>query len=286
MMLRQWRYYFLTATATIAFCGCSKVPDNILSEKEMQSVQYDMQIAEAIINQNPSDYPDSEHKEALYQSVFRKHKIKEALYDSSLIWYGKNLDIYMKVIERTEVDLRKTNDLLSDKLKNKSDEPHRIDSIDIWNASRSMIMEAQKGGNRLVFDIKPQNNYPSGSIFVMSFDVWGLNPTMRQYPEIRLSADQGDTIVTIRHKILADGLQETVLRTLPTKQVRRVFGDIYMEGKNNTAAYRIYLDSLSLMQFNYGRYTPKVDTLKLASDSLRLSADTIKVDSLSKAMNN
>ena len=85
--------------------GCSKVPDGILSEKKMQAVQTDMQLAEAMISLDNKGFPDNAHKEALYQSIFRKYKITQAEYDSSLVWYGRNLDIYMKVYDRVLADL-------------------------------------------------------------------------------------------------------------------------------------------------------------------------------------
>ena len=56
--------------------------------------------------------------------------------------------------------------------------------------------------------------------------VWGLNDAMKNRPEIRLSANQGDTIITVNDKILRDGYHETTLRTLPTKQVKSVYGFI------------------------------------------------------------
>ena len=73
-------------------------------------------------------------------------------------------------------------------------------------------------------------------------------------PEIRISADQGDTIVTVNDKVLRDGYHETVLKTVPTKQVKRVYGYIFMNNADSSY-YKVYLDSLNLMKYNYGRLT-------------------------------
>ena len=70
--------------------------------------------------------------------------------------------------------------------------------------------------NGVTFDIKPETNYSSGSSFVLGMNVWGINKGMTYKPEIRISADQGDTIVTVNDKVLRDGYHETVLKTVPT----------------------------------------------------------------------
>lgn len=47
--LHRYRYNVVLLLATW-LVACSKVPDDILSEKKMQAVQVDMQLAEAMIN--------------------------------------------------------------------------------------------------------------------------------------------------------------------------------------------------------------------------------------------
>ena len=64
------RYGVVLFGAALLF-SCSKVPDGILSEKEMKAVLIDMQLAEAVINTDYKAYSDDAQKEALYQAVFR-----------------------------------------------------------------------------------------------------------------------------------------------------------------------------------------------------------------------
>ena len=66
----------------------------------MQGVLTDMLLAEAMVNVDYNTYKSDTMKLALYESVFRKHDITQAVYDSSLVWYGRNLDIYMEVYNR------------------------------------------------------------------------------------------------------------------------------------------------------------------------------------------
>ena len=73
----------------------------------MQRVMTDVYLAEAMIGIDYNAYKSDSMKQALYESVFRKHGITQALYDSSMVWYGKNMDIFMGVYERMIKDIDK-----------------------------------------------------------------------------------------------------------------------------------------------------------------------------------
>ena len=258
--------FWVTAALLVS---CSKVPDGILSEKEMKAVLIDMQLAEAMISTDYKKYSDDAEKDALYQSVFRKHKIEQAVYDSSLVWYGRNLDVYMQVYDLVLAELNERQKALGDVQANAAP-VSKQDSVDIWPRLTYLTLEPNALFNGIAVDIKPETNYPSGSTFVLGMRVWGLNDAMKNRPEIRLSANQGDTIITVNDKILRDGYHETTLRTLPTKQVKSVYGFIRLNGKDDSTSYfKIYVDSLSLMRYNYGRL-PEKDSIQVArKDSIK-----------------
>lgn len=265
-MRNKLRRYGVVLMAAALLVSCSKVPDGILKEKEMKAVLMDMQLAEAMISNDYKTYSDDAEKEALYQSVFRKHKIDQAVYDSSLVWYGHNLDVYMQVYDLILADLNERQKALGNVQANAAP-VSKLDSVDIWPRLTYLTFEPKALFNGIMVDIKPETNYPSGSTFVLGMRVWGLNKAMKNTPEIRLSANQGDTIVTINDKILSDGYHETILRTLPTKQVKSVYGFIRLNGKDDSTSYfKVYVDSLNLMRYNYGRLPEVSDSIKVAQN--------------------
>lgn len=251
-MRNKLQRYCVVVLLVTWLIACSKVPDEILSEKKMQAVQTDMQLAEAMISINGKDFQDVAQKEALYQSIFRKHKITQAEYDTSLVWYGRNLDIYMKVYDRLLADLDKQQKDLGD-VQAKAAPVTRNDSIDIWPRRNTLVLEPGALFNGTVFDIRPETNYSSGSSFVLGMHVWGMNEGMQYKPEIRLSVDHGDTIITVNDQILHDGYHETILKSIATKQVKRVYGHIFLNNADSSSYHKIYLDSLNLMKYNYGK---------------------------------
>lgn len=248
MCMRGWMGY-VVGGLLLGLSACSKVPDGILSEKQMQQVLKDMLVAESMIGVDYEHYKTDTSKVALYESVFRKHGIDQMMYDSSLIWYGRNLDIYIKVYDRVVADLNREINDLGD-VQADAIPASNSDSIDIWPRRRFMVLQPHAAFNGVTFDIRPDKPYSSGSSFVLGMRVWGLDPKRKHKPEIRMQADLGDTTVIVNQTVARDGYWETRLRTIATKRVKRVYGFIRLD--NADADYgKIYVDSLNLMKYNY-----------------------------------
>jgi hypothetical protein len=245
-----YKYGLTSVAATLLLIACSKVPDNILSEKKMRDVMIDVYLAESLIETDRAAYPDTVRKAALFESVFRKHNITEAVYDSSIVWYSKNMDIYMLVLDMALADIntriRDMGDVQASAAPNTNQ-----DSVNIWPRRDFLVLHPAALFNGVTFDIRPDRVYSSGSSFVLGMRVWGLRDDMRYSPEIRMTIDQNDTVLYVNKRIMKDGYHEVILKGVPTKQIRRVYGYIRMD---NTAKdyYKVYVESLNLMKYNYG----------------------------------
>lgn len=246
--------------------ACSKVPGHIISEKKMQEIVIDMHLAESIISSDYTKYNNDSIKKVVYQSVFAKHKITQAEYDSSLVWYAQNLDIYLQLYDRAKIEVEERIKDMGD-IQAEAAPSSNQDSINIWPRRSSLDLTPQALFNGVVFDINPDVSYSSGSSFVLGMKVWGLTKGRKSYPVIRISADQGDTIITTNHKITTDGYSEVSVSSLPTKQVKRVYGSIRMDNADSLY-HKVYLDSINLMKYNYGSgiSKPKTDTLSISSN--------------------
>ena len=89
----------------VLFAACSDRPAYVLTDKKMENVLFDLYIAETEITENSmSFYNDSVKKQNLLQSVFKKHKVSQAKFDTSLVWYNANLKRYLKI--NTQVNER------------------------------------------------------------------------------------------------------------------------------------------------------------------------------------
>jgi hypothetical protein len=86
--------------------GCR--PRGILSNREMRDVLYDLHRADGAIQVAGYNYSHDQEVIGYYKNVLDKHGITQAKFDSSLVWYTDNPQIfnkiYPRVVERLEAD--------------------------------------------------------------------------------------------------------------------------------------------------------------------------------------
>ena len=245
--------------------ACSRVPKGVIPERKMQQIITDMHLADAIINSDLSTYYDNEVKKALYLSVFEKHRVTEAVYDSSLVWYGKNLDVYMQVYNMALVDVNRRIERIGTIAPEEVYNPHK-DSVNIWRIGRYYEFYPSSLSNTIIFNFRESEEYNSGSIFVLGLHVWGLASGIQSPVDIHLHAEQNDTTIIVSDKIYNDGYHEIVLRSVPVKKVKQVFGYIRLNG-GSVPYHKIYIDNLQLMKYFYGSYD-NADAKERDADSL------------------
>lgn len=86
--------------------GCR--PHDVLSNREMRNVLYDLHRADGAIQVAGYNYSHDQEVVGYYKNVLDRHGITQEQFDSSLVWYTDNPQIfnkiYPKVIERLEAD--------------------------------------------------------------------------------------------------------------------------------------------------------------------------------------
>lgn len=224
----------------------------MISEKKMRKVLVDMHLAEAMISMNPQDYVNTEEKKAVFQAVFDKYNLTEAEYDSSLLWYGKNLDLYMRIYNLALSDVKKRIEGMGD-VKPEAAPNVNQDSVDIWIYPKYYEFSPLALSNTIIFDFKPAGGYASGSAFILGFQVWGISSEVHLPVNLHIRANQNDTTLIIKNTVKNDGYHEILVKTLPTKKVERVYGYIRLEkGLPSVPYHKIYLDEFRFTRFNYG----------------------------------
>jgi len=207
-----------------------------------------MLIAEAMVEIKSDSFPTNKDRQMVFDAVFTKHRITQADYDSSLIWYGKHIDLYIAICKLVQKDVNEKYAALGEIKPNPlSGDISSQDSIDIWIFKRFKIFKPKSVSNILTFDIMPQNPYSSGSSYFFSLSASGILADMKHKPVINLSIEQTDTIISLRQEITHDGAYEAALTPVTDKSVIRIYGYIFMN--NAEASYhRIYLNDIRLMK--------------------------------------
>jgi len=90
------------ALTAVLFSGCRKRPEGVLSDKQMVDLMADMQLAESYADYDYSGPNLQIYRNGLAESVLVAHGVSREELDSTLSWYGRNLDDYTKLFEKVD----------------------------------------------------------------------------------------------------------------------------------------------------------------------------------------
>ena len=236
-----------TALLFLISCGflsaCSHRPSNAISEAKMVDLMVDMELAEAYANTQMNS--SSQQKIELGRRVLETHGVSEESLDTTLAWYGRNMDEYSKLFDKVDKELEKRK-------KHYTEIPGGTvkESDNLWLFGSHVILSHLSGSNSLSFSI-PEPELEKGEILEFSFHL--PNPTsMKGVLGVEYADGHGEAIsmnFSSKPKV------EISLQTDTAKSVARIFG--YMSAKD-TKVLPLYLDSLSLK-------TSPLDTLNYRS---------------------
>ena len=246
MIIKSRIFFFISLFCVVV--SCNRVPKQIISERKMRVVLYDMLLAEAIVDKTPELYRTTDDKMIVYNAVFKKHKITQIEYDSSLIWYGKHTDLYMGVYRLVLKDYNANMAAMRDvKPVAISGDAFDGDSLDIWIYNRNEVFSPTRFFNAMIFDINPQDPYPQGNTYTLALSVWGIPYNFNDKLKINISAVHADTTISVHKEVIGDGYYETKIGTIDSLDVERIYGYIYLN-EVDAAYYRIYLNNIRLIK--------------------------------------
>ena len=207
------------------FAACdNKENENILSRDEMVGVLHDIQLAEAVYQVKYSDFMKREQKDALLNSVLKKHNITQSQLDSSLVWYSDNAEVYMKVNDSVIATLNNDLKLVENKnLKKNSGENrnnYMIANHIFLNSSTPVI----------TFDIDSLQimNYQN---FDLNFSSLGLISKIDTTAEFSVMYTYLDTTIVDKQRILDNGIYRSS-KSLSNDTLRSISGYIYIDPKS------------------------------------------------------
>lgn len=96
--------------------ACQNKGKRVLNKKKMEQVMYDVYVAEAMIENDYRHFDTPEKKEAYIHQVFKKHRITQADWDTSLAWYSEKISICLKINDSVKSRIQKQIDLAEQKL--------------------------------------------------------------------------------------------------------------------------------------------------------------------------
>lgn len=174
-MSRKIKTYCWCFLSVLFVYACTDRPDGVLPRKAMEDVLYDVYLAQATLQSVPR-YASAGAKDTLIAGVMAKHKITQAQFDSSIVWYSRQGEVYYKI-----------NDVVSQRLKDfqreiTTDESQALKmrkKYDGVTLPSSVTLDAHAGISTFSFTIDSLRfSIVDTAKFDFNFNILGVKPKM------------------------------------------------------------------------------------------------------------
>lgn len=225
------------AVAALLLAGCSDDrPEDILSEDKMLDVMTDLQIAEAYDRSGsvPLDLQGSSTGK-LGLAVLRQHGVTEEEMDSTLAWYGRNMDEYAKLYKKIDERLAKRQRKYA-KAAGESDK--ELMSADLWPYGRHLVISDLSFADDIVMSIPGDQVVPGEKL------TWKMRVQGSSSRQMTLGVDypDGTSVIVKNSNYSSDLWVETVLQTDTAQTPVRIFGTLKLRSNYP----RAFVDSIQL----------------------------------------
>lgn len=186
--------------------ACGDRPSWVLSENKMESLLFDVNLAETEVNLNYTVYRNDTYnnkRQELLDAVLRKHKVTQQQFDTSLVWYNAHLDKFFKIYERIGKSYTKLSDTLQTQITEDTQRLTELNRVNIWQGHEIYTLQSTgQPDNTFSFRIDSVD-WERGDHFELAFDVLGINKSIR--PEVVFYVSSNDTTVSNKCVIEING---------------------------------------------------------------------------------
>ena len=213
---------------SIMVCSCTDRPKEALSEDKMVDLLTDIQLAEGYYN---TVGPGKANRDAIINSILKKHGVSQAQLDSTVAYYGRNIDDYYKLYGKVEKRIRN--------LSYNATADESVETDDIWPYSRFASLLSNQNSNGISFSF-PADNIESGNLLE-----WKFRLPNQESVEASLGVEYTNGLVSIAKKNLSGNRSISIeLQTDTAFNPKRVFGVMQADDY----ARPLWVDSIKLVK--------------------------------------
>lgn len=225
-------------TLLLLLAGCSKRPKGILSEDEMVSLMADIQVAEAYEQSGRvRDMGTGNDRELMGRGVLMEHGVSIEQMDSTLAWYGRNMDEYAKLYKKVDDELRRRQEKFASaagELENSGP------SADLWPYGRHLVLTDRSLTEGIVAIIPPSEIEPGDKL------TWKMRTMGASSHNLTLGVDYEDGTTSIVKTFANNSFDKWIDVSLQTDTLLTVSG-VFAIMNADSRSGRVYVDSIQLI---------------------------------------
>ncbi|MCH5240166.1 MAG: DUF4296 domain-containing protein [Muribaculaceae bacterium] len=264
---------FLIGILLIVAAGCNDRHVKVLPEDKMVSLLVDMELTEAYVNSQPLS---SKERLEMGQRVLAAHKVTKEELDTTLAWYGRNVDDYSKLFEKVDKEIARQR-----KIYTEVPGSQLLVADNLWPYSTHLLISPMSGDRAFTFSL-PSSTIEKGSR--LEFSMFLPNSAnLKSTFGVEYTDGNGEAIVSTATTKKGVKLE---IQTDSARQVARVFGIFHL--KDGAKSLPLYIDSILLKkepidsteyrnkrrsQKKFGVLQPKQPVVTQEEDSIKIDTD-------------
>ncbi len=226
--------------------SCRKTPSYVIPEDKMAELIADINVGNAIVDADRGQFRDDSSRMVLMQSIYARHGVDAARVDTSLEWYGHNLEKYVKVCEKAEeiltARIEKAEQAGGQTQQTQSATVLDGDSVNLWPGVLTLRIAGSPASDFQSFMLASDRSWDRGDRYTLSAK--GVNT--RGNVTMFLAADYNDGTTEYISSVMPAGNAASLLFVVDSSKVAsRVYGSLYYHGSEGEVSY---LDSITLVR--------------------------------------
>ena len=227
------KYLYLLLVFFVLFACTPGKPYGVLSEGDMEDILVDYHLALAMAELQTGDLAANRY--ILVQSALKKHGVTEAELDTSLIYWCRNSEKFVKICTRVSDRLNFMAE--SQGVERQEKNPYSYlategDTANVWNLRKGVVLIPNVVDNIYSFSIEADTTYHPGDYFLWAFKTQFLSSDNYNEAYALLSVHyENDSIVGTSQRLGSSRQMEMRLRC-PSKfrdvGIRSINGTIYI----------------------------------------------------------
>lgn len=240
----------------VVVIGCDKRPDMILSEREMTALLVDIHRSEAYLTAGSAIFLSDSAKKVLRQSILKKHRVTQAEFDSSLNWYGRNIDEYVKLYANVEkqLDIKLKSAYKRAETSGEIASNDLDDSQNLWHGTPISRISKNEDLHLISFQLRPnEDNITSGDRFNWQFRKANDRTEVSMF--MAVDYENGTTSYITRSFAQNTPNCKMTLQTDSTMDIKRIYGyaRFYPDKGEVIFIDSIRIEKLPLTSSNYSQ---------------------------------
>ena len=266
---------FLLVCSLLLLAGCkAKTPEGIPSERQMENILYDYQLAQALAGARSDSVA---YYERYYVGlVLEKYGLTAQQFDEAVAYYSGRAEVLGKIYNRINERLADaapsggtTENAYAKMLNAKGD------TLNLWHERDTYVLSAT-GQNRMEFSIPVDTAVQAGDRLLFEFTPRWLYREGQKEATICMALHyKGDSVAVVTNQIYSSARQGVTLH-VDDKPLERITGFVYQQASWSSSPKLLVITAPILARFRTQRSKPTAQPAdSIAADS------TVTSDSLS-----